>query len=67
MPAMTDRPLAAKPYTSYRYRTSTGWMMIGAMDDADALNEAKRGMSKTHTVERANLQRWDGTEYKPVG
>ena len=44
---MTDfwnRPCATKGLTSYRYRSTFGWVMIGATDDTDALNEANRSI-----------------------
>lgn len=59
-----ERPLAAAGLTSYRYRGPFGWIMIGAMDDEDALREASR--STSGTVALANLQRWDGCRYQDV-
>ena len=57
-----DRPLAAHGLTSYRLKGRYGWIMIGAVDDDDALREAARSMtSGTPTIER--LQRWNGAEY----
>ena len=59
-----DKPLAAHPWRSYRYKGLFGWVMIGASDDQDALNEAKRSVSGTPTMDR--LQRWNGTVYEGV-
>lgn len=42
---MSNRPMAAAPLKSYRYAGPYGPIMIGAMDDAGALNEAKRSLS----------------------
>ena len=59
-----DRLCAARGFTGYRYRYGRyGWIMIGARDDADALNEAKRSTGLTPDI--ANLQRWDGAVYVP--
>jgi hypothetical protein len=63
---MTDtcnKPCAAHGLTSYRYKGRYGWIMIGATDHADALREAAR--SSSDTIDRANLQVWNGTEYVP--
>jgi hypothetical protein len=46
--ALHDRPMAASPLKSYRYRGNYGWIMIGAKDDADALREAQRSLSSGH-------------------
>lgn len=60
-------PLAAKGLISYRYKGRFGWIMIGAKDDNDALNEAKRSISdKTHKIDNVNLQIWDGMQYVGV-
>ena len=58
-----DKPVACEPYKSYRYRGGYGWIMIGAIDDDEALREARRS---TDGVVVSNLQRWNGTEYEPV-
>lgn len=63
----TDRPLAIKGLTSYRYRGSFGWIMIGARNDADALREAKRSLTLSRENEPTieNLEVWDGKHYVP--
>lgn len=61
---MTNRPMAAAPYHSYRYRGRYGWIMIGAMDDDEALREAQR--STDTPVTRENLQRWSEYAYFDV-
>lgn len=59
-----DRPMAAAPYTSYRYRGRYGFIMIGAHDHAGALREAARS---THaTVIADDLEVWNGSRYVPV-
>lgn len=58
-----DKPLAATPFKSYRCRVPYGYIMIGAKDDDDALNEAKRS---SEFALRENLERWNGTEYEPL-
>lgn len=62
-----DKPLAAKGLVSYRYKSRFGWVMIGAKDDVDALNEAKRSVERPCVVSTENLQVWDGSAYVPVG
>lgn len=61
-----DLPLASPGLVSYRYKTPSGWMMIGAKDNADALREAGRGgMRDAVTIDK--LQVWDGKQYVPAG
>lgn len=57
---ITERPCAAPGLTSYRYKGLYGWIMIGAKDDLDALNEARRS---TGAVTPDRLQVWNGAEY----
>lgn len=59
-----DKPLAVSPLLSYRYRGRYGWIMIGAMDDDEALREAQR--STDTPVTRENLQRWSDYAYFDV-
>lgn len=59
-----DKPVAAHGLTSYRYKGRYGWIMIGAKDDNDALNEAQRSTSDKVTME--NLQVWKGSQYEQV-
>ncbi len=68
-----DRPMAAKGLQSYRYALPYGapftgernrFVMIGARDDADALNEAKRSYDK---ATREGLQVWNGESYANLG
>jgi len=57
-----NRPCADRGLISYRYDNGRyGWIMIGARDDDDAANEAKRSIGLP--VDRAKLQRWNGSEY----
>jgi hypothetical protein len=58
-----DKPMAAKGLTSYRYKGRYGWIMIGAVDIKDALNEAGRS---TNNVTVDKLQVWVGTEYRSI-
>lgn len=60
---LVNSPLAAKGFLSYRYKGRLGWIMIGARDNAEALNEAKRSLEKGATVTLANLEKWDGKAY----
>jgi len=57
-----NRPCAAQGLTSYRYQNGRyGWIMIGAVDDADAIREA--GRSSSAPIDPAKLKRWDGEAY----
>ena len=59
------RDVPARGLKSYRYQGDYGWIMIGAKDDADALREAKRSLSRG-AVTLARLQAWDGERYVAV-
>ncbi len=53
-----DYPCAANGLVSYRYNGALGFIMIGAMDHQDALNEANRSLtSSIATIE--NLEIWN--------
>lgn len=58
---MVDKPLADKGLISYRYRGRYGWVMIGAKNDQDALNEAKRSIGETPDISK--LQVWKDGKY----
>jgi hypothetical protein len=58
-----DRPLGTLPLKSYRYRGSYGWIMIGAVDNADALREAERSLSSGAEALPERLEVWDGKRY----
>ena len=62
---ITDQPLAAPGLASYRYRGRYGWVMIGALGDADAITQAQRSVSD-HTATPDRLQRWTGQDYQLV-
>ena len=61
----SDKPCAIQGLTSYRYKGSYGWIMIGARDTKDALNEAKRSMRHDYPVIE-NLQVWNNNQYIQV-
>ena len=62
---MTNLPLAANGLNSYRYKSNYGWVMIGAMNLVDALQEASRSLSNGKiTLDR--LQEWNGTQYQRI-
>jgi hypothetical protein len=63
--AITDRPCAAKGLISYRYKGHYGWIMIGAKDHTDALNEARRSIVNG-VVSPDRLQVWNDTRYVDV-
>lgn len=67
-----EKPLAAAGLTSYRYPSGRGlissqqtWVMIGAKDHADAINEANRSLSQK-AASMDKLQIWDGEKYVSV-
>lgn len=60
---ITNKACAAYPLLSYRYSGPYGFIMIGATDDADALNEAKRSLENLNGLSLQNLQKWNGKEY----
>jgi len=60
MPHFTDRPCAAHGLKSYRYKGPFGFVMIGAIDDDDALREAQRSLTGG-TPSPYALQVWDDT------
>lgn len=57
----TDKPLAAEGLIAYRCKGPFGWIMIGATDDEDAMNEARRSTDKP-----GRLERWNGEGYEEV-
>lgn len=61
-----DRPMAAKPYTSYRYSGPYGGVAIGAMNDAEALNEAKRSLSSNEVADISLLEKWNGEQWVKI-
>lgn len=60
---VTNRPLAASGFQSYRCKGAFGWIMIGATDDDDAMVQARR--SSAH-AKREDLQKWVNGGYVPV-
>lgn len=58
---LEDRPLASRGLTSYRAKGAYGWIMIGARNDREAMNEARRSTSNP-----TNLEVWNDTRYVPV-
>ena len=62
----SNRPLAAKPFQSYRYKGRYGFIMIGAANTEDALREARQSVTGPATVN--NLDIWDAetARYLPV-
>jgi hypothetical protein len=63
-PDNSNKPMAAQGLISYRYKGRYGFIMIGARDDKDALNEAKR--STRDAVSLENLEVWNGKKYEFV-
>jgi hypothetical protein len=60
-----DKPLAAPPSESYRYRGRYGFIMIGALGTAEALSEVRRSTDGPVTID--NLEKWSGTQYTATG
>lgn len=54
--AGNDRPMAAPGLTSYRYAGRNGFVMIGARDTADALEQAR--LSIWGEVDQSRLEVW---------
>lgn len=52
----TEKPMASEGLISYRCKGRYGWIMIGATDNEDALNEASRS---TSNVMEDTLEVWD--------
>ena len=62
-----EKPLATRGLTSYRYRGTYGWIMIGATCIADALREADRSLSvRGATADRLEVWDADSCAYAPV-
>lgn len=59
-----ERPMAAPGLTSYRYRGRYGFVMIGARDKADALNEARRSIDGPANPD--NLEIWSANARRYV-
>lgn len=58
-----DKPLAAPGLLSYRYPGRYGvWIMLAALNDAQALDEAERSL-QFGVCDHAKLERWNGTRY----
>lgn len=55
-----DKPLAAEGLISYRLKGRFGWVMIGALDDDDAMTQAARS---TPNPQIENLEIWNGAQY----
>lgn len=53
-----NRPLAAAGLVSYRYNGPFGFIMIGAANIGDALNEANRSLCKPN-ANAENLEIWN--------
>lgn len=64
--SLHDLPLASDGFLSYRYAGRYGWVMIGALNDQDALREA--GRSGIKDAKLTKLQKWCDIHhmYKPV-
>ena len=60
---MSNRPMAIKGLTSYRYNGRFGYIMIGATDHMDALREASQS---TPNPVMESLEVWNGLKYVPV-
>ena len=65
VPPLSSLPLATAPFHSYRYQMGHGYIMVGAMDDADALAQVKISISPSIPA-MEYLQRHDGDRYRDV-
>lgn len=59
-----NKPMAIKGLTSYRYKGRYGFIMIGAIDNADGLKQAQRSTSDKVSID--NLEVWNGLQYERV-
>lgn len=64
MSNLYDKQFAAHGLISYRYKGHYGFIMIGAKDDTDAINQAKRSSSYPVSIDK--LEVWKGGKYQPV-
>ena len=62
----TNKPLAVRNFTSYRYKGPYGWIMIRAKDVNDALKQANLSLVSGR-AEIHRLEVWDGVGYVPAG
>ncbi len=62
----TNKPLAVRNLTSYRYKGPYGWIMIRAKDANDALKQANLSLVSGQ-AEIRHLEVWDGGGYVPAG
>ncbi len=60
-----ERPLAANGLQSYRYAGRLGFVMIGARNHDEALQEAQRSLTSEVAV-LSQLQVWDGEQYAGI-
>ncbi|KVH05325.1 hypothetical protein WS84_27710 [Burkholderia anthina] len=60
---MSQRPLAAAGFKSYRCKGRFGWIMIGASNVDDAMREARRSCPEAKVID---LEEWNGERYVPV-
>ena len=60
-----NKPLAVVPFKSYRYKGKYSYIMIGATDIADALNEVKRSIWDKLPCQE-NLEVWNDDTCKYV-
>ena len=61
----SNKPMAAKGLTSYRYPGRYGWIMIGAKDHQDAVNEANRSLF-SGGAKLFFLEIWDADQGKYI-
>lgn len=61
-----NKPCAIKGLISYRYINGKyGYIMIGAKDDDDAINEANRSLTYPN-ANINNLEKWSGSKYEKI-
>jgi hypothetical protein len=61
---VTDRPCASPGLTSYRYRGTYGYIMIGATNYSDAKRQAE--LSTSGPINALRMEVWTGDKYLPV-
>lgn len=60
---MHNMPLASVGYTSYRCKGRYGWIMIGAKDNNDAMQQARRTDPNADILD---LEIWNGSVYERI-
>ena len=58
-----EKPCAIPGLISYRYRSSFGWVMIGATDHHDAMQQVARSINGAAHANLLQVWDWDAGKY----